>query len=249
MEQDINVSPRKQLKGLLSVARRVKKISIAVDGPAGSGKSTVARRIAADLGLLYVDTGAMYRAITLKALRQGISLHDETALACLAKETGLDFKEIPDGSYHLFLDGEDVNEEIRSMPVNAGVSFVAAVKEVREVLVEKQQKLGARGGVVMDGRDIGSVVLPRAEWKFFLTASPAERARRRWRELKAKGLDVSLAEIEANISTRDEIDSNRKVNPLRPATDAIHLDTTEMNFEEVVDWIKKKVGEGRANVL
>ncbi len=227
--------------------RRVKKISIAMDGPAGSGKSTVARRIAAELGLLYIDTGAMYRGITLKALRQGISLYDETALGRLARETSLEFKEMPDGSQHLFMDGEDVSEEIRSMPVNDGVSLVAAVKEVRTALLEIQQKLGARGGVVMDGRDIGTVVLPRAEWKFFLTASSLERARRRWRELKAKGLNVSLAEIEANISRRDEIDSNRKVNPLRPAADAIHLDTTEMGIEEVVDWIKKKVGEGKTN--
>lgn len=227
--------------------RKGKKIAIAVDGPAGSGKSTVARRIAAELGLLYIDTGAMYRAITLKALRQGISLYDEAALGRLARETVLEFKEMPDGSQHLFMDGEDVSEEIRSMPVNDGVSLVAAVKEVRAALVEKQQKLGARGGVVMDGRDIGTVVLPHAEWKFFLTASPEERARRRWRELKAKGLDVSLREIEANITRRDEIDSNRKVNPLRPAEDAIYLDTTEMSIEEVVDWIKKKVGEGKTN--
>src|SRR5690606_30035444 len=118
---------------------------------------------------------------------------------------------------------------------------------VRTALLVIQQKLGARGGVVMDGRDIGTVVLPRAEGKFFLTASSLERARRRGRELKAKGLNVSLAEIEANISRRDEIDSNRKVNPLRPAADAIHLDTTEMGIEEVVDWIKKKVGEGKTN--
>ncbi|NLY88976.1 MAG: (d)CMP kinase [Firmicutes bacterium] len=229
--------------------RRRKKISIAVDGPAGSGKSTVARRIAVELGLLYIDTGAMYRGITLKALRQGISLHNEAALARLAKETSLEFREMPDGSHHLFMDGEDVSEEIRSMPVNDGVSLVAAVKEVRAALVEKQQNLGARGGVVMDGRDIGTVVLPQAEWKFFLTASPQERARRRWRELKAKGLDVSLAEIEANIANRDEIDSTRKVNPLRPAADALFLDTTEMSIEEVVDWIKKKVGEDKTNVL
>jgi cytidylate kinase len=229
--------------------RKEKKISIAVDGPAGSGKSTVARIIAAELGLLYIDTGAMYRGITLKALRQGISLYDEKALGRLARETELEFKEMPDGSHHLFMDGEDVSEEIRSMPVNDGVSLVAAVKDVRTALVEKQQEMGARGGVVMDGRDIGTVVLPQAEWKFFLTASTLERARRRWRELKTKGLDVSLAEIEANITRRDEIDSTRKVNPLRPAADAIHLDTTEMSIEEVVAWIKNKVGEGKTNVL
>lgn len=223
--------------------RKGKKISIAVDGPAGSGKSTVARIIAAELGLLYIDTGAMYRGITLKALRQGISLQDETALGRLARETDLEFREMPDGSHHLFMDGEDVSEEIRSMPVNDGVSLVAAVKDVRTALVEKQQKMSARGGVVMDGRDIGTVVLPQAEWKFFLTASALERASRRWRELKAKGLDVSLAEIEANIARRDEIDSTREVNPLRPAADAIHLDTTEMSIAEVVAWIKKKVGE------
>jgi len=226
-----------------------KKISIAIDGPAGSGKSTVARRVAGELGLLYVDTGAMYRAITLKALRNNISFYDEEALGELAEKTRLDFLLTADGSYHIIMDKEDVNEDIRSMEVNEGVSFVATVKKVREVLVKRQREFGARGGVVMEGRDIGLVVLPQAEWKFFLTASLPERARRRRDELQGKGLAVSLPEVEANLRRRDEIDSKRKVNPLRPAADAVHLDTTALSIEEVVDEIKRIAGGEKTNVL
>ncbi len=226
-----------------------KKISIAIDGPAGSGKSTVARRVAEELGLLYVDTGAMYRAITLKALRNNIPFHDEEALGVLAAKTRLDFLPAADGSYHLIMDREDVHEDIRSMAVNEGVSLVAAVEKVRKVLVQRQRELAARGGVVMEGRDIGTAVLPEAEWKFFLTASLPERARRRQRELAAKGVAVSLAEVEANLRRRDEIDSRRQINPLRPAADAVQLDTTALSVEEVVAKITSMVRGGNTNVL
>lgn len=220
-----------------------KKISIAIDGPAGSGKSTVAKLLAEALGLLYIDTGAMYRAVTLKALRNKVPLGDEEALTDLAAHTRLEFKKMPDHTYHLFMDGEDVNEEIRSLTVSQGVSQVSAVKGVRKAMVERQKLMGTGGNVVMDGRDIGTVVLPQADLKIFLTASIKERARRRWIELAAKGVKASLEEIESGLRQRDEIDSTRETDPLRPAPDSIILDTTERNIDQVVEEILKLAAE------
>lgn len=217
--------------------KEIGKITIAIDGPAGSGKSTVAKRVADALGILYLDTGAMYRAVTLKALRAGLALDDEAALAKLAAATALEFKQIADGSYHLFMDGEDVSAQIRTAPVTKAVSAVSAVAGVREVLVKQQQRIGRQGGVVMDGRDIGTVVLPHADLKIFLTASLRERAYRRWLELQAKGDTVTIDEVEEDLKRRDAFDSGRSVAPLRPAPDSVTLDTTALSIEEVVERI------------
>ncbi|NLM36897.1 MAG: (d)CMP kinase [Firmicutes bacterium] len=210
------------------------QITIAIDGPAGSGKSTVAKRVADSLGILYLDTGAMYRAVTLKALRAGLALDDEAALAKLAASTVLEFKQTADGVYHLFMDGEDVSAQIRTAPVTKAVSPVSAVAGVRQVLVKQQQRIGRQGGVVMDGRDIGTVVLPHADLKIFLTASISERARRRWLELQAKGDTISIEEVKEDLKRRDAYDSGRAVAPLRPAPDSVILDTTALSIEEVV---------------
>ncbi|NLY90167.1 MAG: (d)CMP kinase [Firmicutes bacterium] len=213
------------------------KITIAIDGPAGSGKSTVAKRVAEALGLLYLDTGAMYRAVTLKALQAGISPTDGEKLAALAAETDLSFVRAVDGTYHLFMDGQDVSGEIRSAPVTMNVSAVSAIPKVREVLVKQQQAIARPGGVVMDGRDIGTVVLPQADLKIFLTASLEERARRRWLELKANGFSGTQEEIAVDLERRDAFDAGRAVSPLKPAPDSIIIDTSMLGIEEVVGRI------------
>ncbi len=211
-----------------------KRITIAIDGPAGSGKSTVAKLVADALGILYLDTGAMYRAITLKALRAGIVLTQEEALTNLATQTVLEFKQTADGGYHLFMDGEDVSDQIRSDQVTKKVSIVAAVAGVRAVLVKQQQIIGHLGGVVMDGRDIGTVVLPQADLKIFLIASLEERAQRRWLELQAKGAAVTKHEIQEDLKQRDAFDSGRPVAPMRPAADSVTIDSSGLSIQEVV---------------
>ncbi len=211
-----------------------KRITIAIDGPAGSGKSTVAKLVADALGILYLDTGAMYRAITLKALRAGIVLTQEEALTNLATQTVLEFKQTADGGYHLFMDGEDVSDQIRSDQVTKKVSIVAAVAGVRSVLVKQQQIIGHLGGVVMDGRDIGTVVLPQADLKIFLIASLEERAQRRWLELQAKGAAVTKHEIQEDLKQRDAFDSGRPVAPMRPAADSVTIDSSGLSIQEVV---------------
>jgi cytidylate kinase len=217
-----------------------KGISIALDGPAGSGKSTIARAVALKFNYIYIDTGAMYRAVTLKALQQKVPIDNGEALTQLARQTLIRFKHIEsDGLSQLrvIMDGADVSESIRSLEVTNSVSLVSAVAGVREALVKLQRDMAQKGGVVMDGRDIGTVVLPDAKLKIFLTASVKERSKRRWLELKAKGIEVDPDELEEQISKRDEFDSNREVNPLRQADDAILIDTTALSIEEVVDRI------------
>jgi cytidylate kinase len=224
----------------LGGATLLKQISIALDGPAGSGKSTIAKRVAHRLGYIYIDTGAMYRAITFKAFQAGMDLQDPGALASLAEQTRivLEYEPIPEGSkLHVLVDGQDVTEEIRTLNITNHVSIVAAVAGVRTALVKIQQEMGRKGGVVMDGRDIGTVVLPEAELKIYLTASVAERARRRWLELKEKGVVVELEELTRQIERRDYIDSNREADPLRKAEDAILLDTTDLTINDVVDRV------------
>ncbi|HHZ20813.1 MAG TPA: (d)CMP kinase [Firmicutes bacterium] len=216
----------------------MKKLKIAIDGPAGSGKSTVAKRVAEALNYIYVDTGAMYRAVTLAALRKGVSMDDGEGLTELSAGIQLEFRPAEEGKgYRLYMDGEDVHEEIRSLEVTNNVSFVAAVAGVRRNLVRLQQSLTSGGGVVMEGRDIGTVVMPDAEVKVFLTASVAARTRRRLLELQAKGIMVNEEELQASIIRRDAIDSGREVDPLRPAPDSFELDTTELNIDQVVERI------------
>lgn len=217
-----------------------KGIAIALDGPAGSGKSTIARAVALKFNYIYIDTGAMYRAITLKALQNNIPIANQLQLTELAQNTVIRLKYIEtDGlsQLRLIMDGVDVSEAIRGLEVTNNVSAVAAVAGVRQALVKLQREMAREGGVVMDGRDIGTVVLPDAELKIFLTASVAERSKRRWLELKAKGIEVDLAELEEQIRKRDELDSNREVDPLRQADDAILIDTTDLTITEVTDRI------------
>lgn len=218
----------------------MKKISIALDGPAGSGKSTVAKLVAQKFDYIYIDTGAMYRAITLKALQQKVDLSNESQLADLAEQSDIQLKYLwEDGQsiLHTILDGIDVSEAIRSIEVTNNVSVVASVAGVRDAMVRLQQAMAQSGGVVMDGRDIGTVVLPNAELKIFLTATVEERGKRRWLELKQKGIDVDLAGLIEQIKKRDFIDSNREINPLRQAEDALLLDTTDLTLEAVVNRI------------
>lgn len=218
------------------------KPRIAVDGPAGAGKSTVARAVAKKLGLLYLDTGAMYRAITLEALRRGVDVNDGDALEELTRQCSLDIKKNEaDGSNLVFLNGEDVSEQIRTPQVNRNVSYVARCPQVRAIMAELQQDFGRRGGVVMDGRDIGTHVMPEAEYKFFLTASLEERARRRLAELLAKGEKLDLDQMIKEIAARDKIDSERECAPLKAAPDAVVIDTTKMTVEEVVNEIVNRV--------
>lgn len=213
------------------------QISIAIDGPAGSGKSTIAKLVAFKFNYIYIDTGAMYRAVTLKALRHRMPLSDNQQLTKLAQdsEIRLEYEPTDTGSLlHVILDQADVSEEIRSLEVTNNVSAVAAVAGVREAMVALQRNMAHNGGVVMDGRDIGTIVLPHAELKIFLTASVAERSRRRWLELQEKGVAVDLKELEEQIRQRDYFDSHREVNPLRQAKEAILLDTTNLSINQVV---------------
>jgi cytidylate kinase len=207
-------------------------ITIALDGPAGSGKSTVARAVAERLSLPHVDTGAMYRAVTLKALERGIGAHDGAELRSLLDGTDIDLR---DGK--VFLDGRDVSAEVRGGPVTAWVSQVAAHAPVRQWMVDRQRRLvGERGGVV-EGRDITTVVLPEADFKFFLTAEPQERARRRAAELAAEGIPMSVEEVLTGIEARDRLDAGRDDSPLRVAEGATVIDSTGRSVDDVVDEI------------
>ena len=204
---------------------------IAIDGPAGSGKSTIAKLIAEDLGLVYLDTGAMYRLVTLKALNEGI-LGDFEKIKKMLNNLNIDIKE--NGFY---LDNVDVSDEIRKPIVSENVSDIAAIREVREKMVDLQRKFSESKNVILDGRDIGTVVFPNANVKIFLVADAKERANRRYKELVKKGENVKIEEIYENILKRDEIDSTRKESPLKKAKDAIEVDTTSKNIEEVKNEI------------
>ena len=204
---------------------------IAIDGPAGSGKSTIAKLIAEDLGLVYLDTGAMYRLVTLKALNDGI-LGDLEEIKKMLDNLNIDIKE--NGFY---LDNVDVSDEIRKPIVSENVSDIAAIREVREKMVDLQRKFSESKNVILDGRDIGTVVFPNANVKIFLVADAKERANRRYKELVKKGENVKIEEIYENILKRDEIDSTRKESPLKKAEDAIEVDTTSKNIEEVKNEI------------
>lgn len=215
----------------------MKRCIIAIDGPAGAGKSTVARQVARKLKYLYLDTGAMYRVIALEALRQEVSLDSDESLAKLAASTDIRFQSADDGSLRVFSNGVEVTEAIRQPEVSKHVSRVAAVPGVRTELVEQQRKIGEQKAVVLDGRDIGTVVFPQAEVKIFLTASVEERARRRWLELTQKGIPAVLDDIADDIAARDQADMTRATSPLRQAEDAYFLDSSHMSPDEVVNAI------------
>lgn len=222
------------------------KYTIAIDGPAGAGKSTVARGVASALNYKYVDTGAMYRAVTLLALEKNADLTDDRALSELANSAKIDIIEDKGKNIIVLLNGENVSEKIRSPLVTQNVSRVASVPGVREVLSAAQSGMAAGGGVVMEGRDIGTVVIPNADYKFYIVASPRERARRRAGDLEKLGFQVDLDKLAQEIETRDYMDSSREINPLRPADDALLIDCTGLTAEEVTDIIVKRVTEGRA---
>jgi len=217
---------------------------IAIDGPVGSGKSTLARRVASMLGYIYVDSGAMYRSVALKALRHGVSLDATEQLTALAGRTRIDLR-AEDGTQRVFLDGEDVTAVIRTPEVAQAASKVAVVPGVRKVLVAEQRRAGQQGGVVMEGRDIGSVVFPDAQLKIFLTASPEIRAERRWREHQQKGDAIDLARTLEEIHERDRRDRERTTSPLVRAQDAVVVDSTAMDAEEVARLVVMLAKEQR----
>jgi cytidylate kinase len=211
------------------------KITIAIDGHSSTGKSTVAKQLADYLGYIYVDSGAMYRAVTLYALRKGCiddGHLDRERLLYILNDISLEFKKNDSGRAEIFLNGENVEQEIRAMQVSEHVSLIATVSEVRKKLVQQQQSMVGSGGVVMDGRDIGTVVFPKAELKIFMTASASVRAQRRFQELLSKGIKVTFEEVLENVTERDQMDSQRLESPLKIAADAIVIDNSEMNLED-----------------
>ena len=208
----------------------MKNFDVAIDGPSGAGKSSLARRCAAELGLLYVDTGAIYRTVGLAAWRRGLDCKDEQAVASILPELDIRLGYV-DGEQRMFLNGEDVSGEIRMPEISMCASDVSAHAAVRDFLMEMQRKLARENRVIMDGRDIGTVVLPEARLKIYLTASPEARAQRRMKELVAKGVETSFEEVLQDIIRRDEQDMSREVAPLRRAEDAVLVDTTEIDFE------------------
>ncbi len=214
---------------------------IAIDGPAGAGKSTIAKLLAKKLGILYLDTGAMYRAVGLKAVENGVDISDEDAVKKMLDSTTVDVK-ICDSVQRVYLDGQDVTGRIREHRVSKAASDISAVPCVRYKMVELQREIASRCDTVLDGRDIGTFVLPNAEYKIFLTASVAERARRRYEELKAKGEDCTLESVTADIEKRDYNDSHRALAPLRKADDAVEIDTTDLTIEEVADKLTALIG-------
>ncbi|WP_435990292.1 (d)CMP kinase [Rossellomorea sp. LjRoot5] len=214
----------------------MKKLRIAIDGPAAAGKSTVAKIVAGKLSYLYIDTGAMYRSLTYKALSNNVDLHDENELNQLLSETTIELEPSAEGQL-VFLDGTDVTDEIRQASVTNSVSHVAVHSGVREEMVKRQQLLAKEGAVVMDGRDIGTHVIPDAEIKVFLLASVDERAQRRHEENLSKGYPSDLEQLKEEIARRDKIDSEREVAPLKKAEDATEIDTTSLSISEVVDQI------------
>ena len=218
----------------------MKQIQIAIDGPASSGKSTVAKIIAKDLGYTYLDTGAMYRAATYLALRHDLTEEDVDQLVDLLNQYPVSFGRSEDGQQLGVVAAGDVTHPIRDNEVTNNVSWVSALAPVRERLVAQQQQIAAQGGIVMDGRDIGTVVLPNAELKIFLVASVEERAGRRYKENLSKGIETDLEVLKKEIAERDYKDSHREVSPLKPAADAIHFDTTGVGIDQVVAFIEEK---------
>ncbi|GGI66790.1 MULTISPECIES: (d)CMP kinase [Enterococcus] len=220
----------------------MKKINIAIDGPASSGKSTVAKILAKNYGYIYTDTGAMYRSVTYLAIQHQVAFSDESSLVDLIERYPISFEQTTDGQ-KVFVDGQEVTEAIRQNDVTNGVSEVSAWSGVREKLVDVQKKIAQNGGVVMDGRDIGTAVLPNAEVKIFLVASVIERAERRFKENQAAGIETDFETLKKEIEQRDHLDSTREVSPLKQAEDAILVDTTGLSIIEVVQHIEKIVAD------
>lgn len=213
-----------------------KMINIAIDGPAGAGKSTAARLAAAKLGYIYVDTGALYRTVGVAAMRRGIATDDRVKVPKMLAEITAELK-FENGIQHVLLNGEDISEEIRTADAGMAASNVSAMPDVRAFLLDLQKDMAKKNNVIMDGRDIGTVVLPNAELKIFLTASPEVRAKRRFDELTAKGQRVEFNELLEQIKLRDKQDSEREVAPLKPAEDSVYLDTSDLTLDEVVNRI------------
>lgn len=213
-----------------------KKIRVAIDGPSGAGKSTIAKAVAKKLGIDYIDTGAMYRAVGYKTLKCGIDPQNTEEMKAMLDNTEIDFS-----GGNIILDGEIINAQIRTPEIAKKASECSALAEVREKLVQIQRAMGQAKSVIMDGRDIGNNVLTDAEYKFFMTASAEERAKRRYEELKEKGQQVTFDQILEDIMQRDHKDMTRKLNPLRKAEDALEVDTTGMGIEEVTEYILKEI--------
>ena len=214
----------------------MKKFSIAIDGPAGAGKSSIAKALAKNLGCIYIDTGAMYRTVGLGAIKQGLNYQDEEAVSLLMPNLDIKLKMSEEGQ-QIFLNGHNVSTEIRNDEVAAAASKVATYGKVREALVASQRMMQEETSVAMDGRDIGTVVMPNATLKIYLTASVNERALRRFKEYEAKGIEADLAVLTEEIAARDKQDMERKISPLKKADDAIEIDTTYMTIEEIVEHI------------
>lgn len=211
-------------------------INVAIDGPAGAGKSTVAKGVAAKLGYIYVDTGALYRAIGVYALRQGVDTKDGGSVSALLPEINVELKFI-DGVQHVFLNGEDVSVDIRTPDASMAASNVSAIPSVRSFLFDLQREIAGKNNCIMDGRDIGTVVLPNAQVKIFLTADPEERAMRRYKELIVKDPNVKYDDVLADLKARDYQDSHREIAPLKPAEDSVVYNTTGNNLEESVEKV------------
>ncbi|WP_455103859.1 (d)CMP kinase [Peptostreptococcus sp.] len=219
----------------------MENLVIAIDGPAGAGKSTISKLIAKNLGINYIDTGAMYRAITYKCIKEDIDVNDIQRVVDLCSRTDVDFVD-----NNIYLDGQRLDEEIRTLQVSSRVSDVAKIPQVREFLLEKQREIGKRSDVILDGRDVGTHIFPDTKYKFFLNASAQERGRRRYQELIDKGQSVVLEEIIEDIKKRDHIDSTREAAPLVKADDAIEVDSTSMTIDQVVTYISdmvRRIGE------
>lgn len=230
------------LRGAANLRKDLSRYSIALDGPSGSGKSTVAKRLARELDILYLDTGAMYRACACKASEAGVDLSDESTVESMLASLDLRI-EYRGGAQHTILDGRDVSEEIRRPEVSMAASKISALGCVRKKMVEMQRKIASEQSCVLDGRDIGTAVLPDAPFKFFVTASVPVRARRRYDELRAKGYTVDYDALEKEIEERDRNDASRAISPLRRAEDAVLVDTSDMSIDEVVAFIRRRIQE------
>jgi len=217
----------------------LKKV-IAIDGPAGAGKSSVAKRIAQELSYSYLDTGAMYRALTLKAMREDLNLEDEDVLVALAKDTQLEIQHADNG-VKVILDGEDVSQEIRTVDVTNNTFYIARAPKVREIMVQWQRENSAKNDVVVEGRDVGTVVFPDAKFKFYLDADFNERTQRRFNELIAKGKEVEIEKLKKELNERDQKDISREAGPLKKADDAVFIDSTGLSVEDVVQIILKHI--------